>query len=81
MPLCRTPASARSRHAAVESYSSSVVSTVEINPPGTLRLSRPRVMPSALTKNAGHRLSRAEEFEQLIHTWFDAAADGRHTPG
>ena len=65
---------ARSRHAAVESYSSSSVSTVETRTPGTLRRSRPIVTPSALTKNAGHMLSGVEEFEQLIQTWLEAAA-------
>jgi hypothetical protein len=54
--------------AAVESYSSCRVSTVDISTPGTLRRSLPVVMPSARTKKAGHKLCGAEEFGQLIQT-------------
>ena len=56
-PLCSVPAVARGRHAPVESYSSSVVSTVDSSTPATLLLSLPVVTPSARTKNAGQQLS------------------------
>ena len=74
VPLCSSPLSARSRHAAVEWYSFWSVSTVEITTPGRLRRARPMVMPSARTKKAGQALSGEEELGQLIHMWFDAAA-------
>ena len=44
------------------------MSTSVISTPGTFRRSRPVVMPSARTENAGHRLCGAEEFVQLIQT-------------
>jgi hypothetical protein len=56
------------------------VSTAEISTPGTLRRSRPVVMPSARTKNAGHALCGAEEFGQLIQTWLQAAAAAMAAP-
>jgi hypothetical protein len=45
-----------------------------MNTPETFRRSRPIVIPSARTKKAGQALSRADEFAQLIQTWFAAAA-------
>lgn len=32
------------------------------------------VMPSARTRNAGHKLSGVDEFGQLIQRWLQAAA-------
>ena len=65
---------ALSRHAAVESYRAWLVVDRHHRTPAMLRRSRPMVMPSARTKNAGQPLSGADEFGQLIHTWLQAAA-------
>lgn len=65
---------ARSRQAAVESYRFWPVSTADSSIPGMFRRSRPVIMPSARTKNAGQQLCGAEEFGQLIQTWLQAAA-------
>ena len=64
---------ARRRHGRVESYRSCSVSTVDIRTPGSLRSSRPVVMPSERTKKAGHKLSAAELFGQEIHMLLQAA--------
>ena len=64
---------ARRRHGPVESYRSCPVSTADIRTPATLRSSRPVVMPSERTKNAGHMLSGAELFGQEIQMLLQAA--------
>jgi hypothetical protein len=46
---------------------------MDIWTPGALRSSRPVVIPSERTKNAGHRLSGAELFGQEIHMLLHAA--------
>lgn len=63
VPLCRMPATAWPRHAAVESYSSCRVSTFGTNTPETLRRSRPVVTLSARTKEPGHSVGPRHEVQ------------------